>query len=212
MTISNRSIVLITRATVANGGCTFDDAGNMHSGSSGYVVSPYPEFTEVHNVADKPKSYIFGLIRWYVSRHYATVVNSPNHYFGTWLDGTDLHLDIVIVERNLTQACDIGYAYNQLAIYDLAHGCDINLTRDYGYSISLNRYGHVVIFRSYVTLDGNIRHDMTVDSVYIQHDLDVATVRELLPESERSDFDNGWEVFVPDSVPVAGTFAEYFAD
>lgn len=205
-----RPFVLIARATANNGGCTFDASGSIVERDSGYVVSPYPEHGRTFLTSDRKSA-----IAAKTALFHNHVMNSEwtlpeNHYFGTWLDGETLHLDIVVIVDDMTDAMRLAYEHNQLAVYDLANGCDITVERSYGYCVVPNRYGDIVLYRAYITYDGEVHYDMSNGSTYLQSESDKDGLQDCLSDSDCCDLARGFDVFVLDNAPNASLLSDYF--
>lgn len=204
-----RPFVLIARATANNGGCTFDASGSIVERDSGYVVSPYPEHGRTFLTSDRKSA-----IAAKTALFHNHVMNSgwimpTDHYFGTWLDGETLHLDIVVIVDDMTDAMRLAYEHNQLAVYDLANGCDITVERSYGYCVVPNRYGDIVLYRAYITYDGEIHYDMSNGSQYFQGD-DTDAIKRCLSGPDCRELARGFDVFVLDGTMYASLLSDYF--
>lgn len=191
----------IARHTRDNGGCTFDREGNIIDFDHGYVVS---ERDGLEVLGCTLGSQIMGRVVRFV------LDNPDADLFGTWLDGETLYVDVNRHYSNRSDAVRVGYQHNQLAVWDCANGCEIRLTRDYGYTIDPNRYGDYIVWRSYVTFDGEVRWDLRVRSRYFQSDADKEAIRDLFTPSDRAALDNGWPITVLDDSIIGSQLSDYF--
>jgi hypothetical protein len=105
-----------------DGGCTVlvgDRYQEPHR--KGYAVSMFPDRTwrdtcrnlDPHTVED-----------WVVSQG-EDVFQHPMMGVGTWWDGTYTWMDLVAVVPTKRLAIRLGRKYNQVAVYDLAHGAEV---------------------------------------------------------------------------------------
>ena len=90
--------------------------------SSGYMVS-LQGCEEVYHTEDITDDTIPG----YITRIKELLL--PGAYFGAWLDGSKVYLDVSINLDNLQDALDLARNNSQLAIYNLEDGDSIYLER-----------------------------------------------------------------------------------
>ncbi len=104
------------------GGSTYDTKNDMFI-SNGYAVSIHKEYEEVVNIDD----FTTLTILKYYEKNYKVFKNDPNAYFGFWIDGNKVYLDISNVYFDFNEAVALGKENKQLAIYDLSKNEDIRL-------------------------------------------------------------------------------------
>lgn len=203
--MNSKNAVLIARHTREHGGCTFTSDGEILDLRSGYVTGVYPDRGIVAESVTL-NSQIFANVMEIVRR------NPEHNLFGTWLDGDTLYVDLSRHYMSEDDAIVTGYSHNQLCIWDCARQSTIDLTRDYGYSVVPNRYGYLILYRSFVTLYGEIVDDMSVPSLYFQAQEDTDAIRRCLPGPDCQELSKGWPVFVADGTPSAQLLSDYFGD
>lgn len=104
---------------VSNGGCTLQTV-TWTTPESGYAVS-----LKNHGVIIPLSEFDGDSIREYLRQEgysIAFLLRRPNHYFGAWLDGESVHLDVSVVETDLVKALWLAVHNGQRAIYDLSSG------------------------------------------------------------------------------------------
>ena len=68
----------------------------------------------------------------YVADHWATVAADPALYFGAWLDDGRLYLDVSERVADESAALSKAAVRNELAIYDVANGASVYVSREVG--------------------------------------------------------------------------------
>ena len=104
-----------------NGGATWDLSGNLYHGDNGYMVGVYGK---KYKYKDKSK------VKAKVSKDFAFInrdMLKDNAFFGAWLNGDYLYIDISMLILSKDDAIALGKKYNQLAIWDLKNKCEITL-------------------------------------------------------------------------------------
>ncbi|MFG2620723.1 hypothetical protein ACGFXC_24230 [Streptomyces sp. NPDC048507] len=106
--------------TVTRGGFTW--ARGKSNPTSGYVVAK-PEYGRQVFGWDGSS----GVIAAYVAEHLLTVAASERTWYGTWVSGDVLYLDLVEIVEDRGEAIRLGRERNELAIYDAGTGSEIPL-------------------------------------------------------------------------------------
>lgn len=111
--MNGTDIRYIIEYTRTNGGCTVA-SGSISESSTGYVVGgkvptvivPESDTVALHN----------------------TIVQFANTYdsYGTWLHDGNVYIDAIDILYDRDSAIALGRARGELAIYDIANGCDID--------------------------------------------------------------------------------------
>ncbi|WP_432482574.1 hypothetical protein [Kineococcus esterisolvens] len=109
-----------------NDGCTLSLTGD-DTPTRGYAVS-LAGFEEVHELDDE---FIGYLVSRYIEKH-REELSGLNRYFGAWIDGSRLVLDVSVIVRDFSDAVALAYQHGQQAIYNLARGEEIRMDDLYG--------------------------------------------------------------------------------
>lgn len=125
---SYRPYAEVALNTRKNGGCTFTAEMEVIEPESGYVVSTFPLLSEVYSDCTLG-SRIASLVLRFRMRN-GTFASASGCYLGTWLDGNTLHLDVVAIVDTLDDALELARKHKQIAVHDLANGCDISVLKE----------------------------------------------------------------------------------
>jgi hypothetical protein len=110
---------------LTNGGASINMAGQP--ATSGYMVA-LPEDQEVVVSMDAFRRGGPQIIQQYIQSH--PDVSGPGNFFGAWVDGDSVYLDVSENVYDESQAIQLGQQRNQLAIYDIATGNSIDTGRN----------------------------------------------------------------------------------
>jgi hypothetical protein len=120
--------------TLANGGGSFFPMylDSLITEHGGYMVSINPGRGIVLPLDEFSPSRVSVWIannRTYIdnANYNGTVLGHGFKLFGTWVNDGMVHLDVTTLVNDLDSALRLGREHNQLAIYDLANGCDITI-------------------------------------------------------------------------------------
>jgi len=106
-----------------NGGFTFGiKSGRLIDKSSGYMVS----------IAGRERIVKRHLIQALAIAEYIkdnlSILSSDNDiYFGAWISDDNVYLDVSIWIENRNIALSFGRGQKQIAIWDIANGCEVQL-------------------------------------------------------------------------------------
>ena len=101
-------------------GATYGVNGREYVGTHGYVVAYGAPATAVIPFADITPADVAG----FIGAHFHDAVRRGD-YFGFWIDGGNVYLDVVEIERDRESAIVKGIRRNQIAVFDLANGVDV---------------------------------------------------------------------------------------
>lgn len=89
----------------------------------GYMVAfePSEQVIKLENLTERE-------IARYRRKH-QTALNNPENYFGAWLDGDDVYLDVSRRFTDMPQAMEFGLLNNQLEGYNLSTGESFGIRR-----------------------------------------------------------------------------------
>lgn len=116
-------VVDLVNGTDRDGGATVTVLASRPVPASGYVVA-----VPGHELRVKIDGGVFRELRAYVERKRGVVAGAPvsrPRFYGTWVDGTDVVLDVVEVFSDRAQAVVAGQDRGELAIWDLSAGGEI---------------------------------------------------------------------------------------
>jgi hypothetical protein len=106
-----------------NGGITINTKGEQPT--EGYIVSPFKHLETKIDVElswEEKQTEISAFLE-----RNKEVLETDNVFFGAWYEGIYIYLDVCICCSDLKFAKNIGKAFQQLAIWDVANGCEIRL-------------------------------------------------------------------------------------
>ncbi|SHN24583.1 hypothetical protein [Streptomyces yunnanensis] len=110
----------IATETTVQGGFTW--ARGRSNPTSGYVVAK-PEYGKKIFGWDGSA----GVIAGFVAEHLLTVAANERMWYGTWVSGDVLYLDLVEIIEDREDAMRLGRERNELAIYDAGTQSEIPL-------------------------------------------------------------------------------------
>lgn len=107
---------------------------------SGYAVSPYKL---------REQRILVGFFNARCVSDFASknrdLLSRPGHYFGAWVDGDLVYLDVTVVESNLAWALQIAERAGQLAIWDIKNSVEIKLAPS---APSFDLVGEIIAYES----------------------------------------------------------------
>lgn len=127
-----------------NGGITFDTKTNQKFGRHyGYIVSieGCEQKVSIEDLTLK-------VITEYIDEH-LNILNQSEYYFGAWIDGGTVYLDISKFSERKQDAEWLGVFENQIAIYDIENESEIIL--DYEKIKNRKEDKHTDIFKDKIT-------------------------------------------------------------
>jgi hypothetical protein len=117
--LSGQIVNQVLNSIHANSGATFNlSQGNM-VGTDNYAVSIYPERSEI-----LPSGTDFDTLEQFMLKN-EDLLNNAENSIGAWVNGGKLYLDIVATIPDEAQAIELGKQHNQIAIWDLKNGKEI---------------------------------------------------------------------------------------
>jgi hypothetical protein len=104
-----------------NGGSTVNLYDGDLSGEPLYVVTIYPELTQIRDGPEIDPA----AVRAFIERHRALLLD-PRNNVGTWFNAEDgrTYLDVSTALADLDLALDLAHRYNQMGIFDL---CELEM-------------------------------------------------------------------------------------
>lgn len=107
-------------------GISFDLRQHCSAPDSGYYVCVHPELGETHPLdRDALPDHVAAFI---AANAGLLLADDSTAYFGAWVDGGKVYLDVSTRFEDRDEALARGRAANQRAIYDAANGVCIDVT------------------------------------------------------------------------------------
>jgi len=117
----------LAQSLLEKGGFTYQPVTEdmPQPGSKNYAVSPYRDREQVIDLLSLTPEKLAA----YVVKN-ADLLRQPDHYFGGWLDGSKVYLDVSVVKRSPAQAEALARRHKQLAYFDFEKMETVTITKE----------------------------------------------------------------------------------
>ena len=114
--------------TFKQGGGSYLPNGKRRDFQRGYLVGGVvPSRVLNKSVTRWPSEYVDAIQEF--AREHRALLAQPGYYLGTWVNNGDLHLDVSQIVLNRVDAIGLGLSRQELAIWDVENGSEVELQR-----------------------------------------------------------------------------------